>query len=66
MREDLAREASAAEEIIVWPEGRKRTVLCLVYAVDREQSPEIRAFLRAVSDVWGKNAPGDQRARREE
>jgi DNA-binding transcriptional LysR family regulator len=66
MREDLAREASAADEVVVWPEGRKRTVLCLVYAADREQSPEIRAFVRAVGDVWGKKAPGHQRTRREE
>jgi DNA-binding transcriptional LysR family regulator len=54
MREDLARATSEAGEIVVWPEGNARTVLSLVYLAEREKSPEIRAFLRAVQDVWGK------------
>jgi DNA-binding transcriptional LysR family regulator len=57
MREDLAREASEAGEVVVWPQGHARTVLSLVYAADREQSPEIRALLRAVTDVWHAAAP---------
>ena len=57
MREDLAREASEAGEVVVWPQGSARTVLSLVYAADREQSPEIRALLRAVGDVWHKSVP---------
>jgi DNA-binding transcriptional LysR family regulator len=56
MREDLAREASEAGEIVVWPQGQARTVLSMVYAAEREQSPEIRALLRAVEDVWHKGA----------
>jgi DNA-binding transcriptional LysR family regulator len=56
MREDLAREASEAGEIVVWPQGHARTVLSMVYAAAREESPEIRALLRAVEDVWHKGA----------
>jgi DNA-binding transcriptional LysR family regulator len=58
MREDLAQEASKAGEIVVWPQGQARTVLSLVYAAEREQSPEIQAFLRAVEDVWHKGVAG--------
>jgi DNA-binding transcriptional LysR family regulator len=57
MREDLARQASEAGEIVVWPGGSANTVLSLVYLAEREESPEIRAFLRAVEQVWHKRAP---------
>jgi DNA-binding transcriptional LysR family regulator len=52
LREDVVREAVAQGDIVTWPEGTARTVLSLVYLIEREQSPEIRVLLRAVEDVW--------------
>lgn len=52
LREDVVREAVAHGDIAIWPQGTARTVLSLIYLVEREQSPEIRVLLRAVEDVW--------------
>lgn len=57
MREDLARTAAAAGEIAIWPHGAANTSLCLVFLVEREQSPEVRVLLRAVEDVWRVKTP---------
>ena len=52
LREDLARAAVNAGEMLIWPEGSADTMLSLVYLKARERSPEIRALLRSVEDVW--------------
>jgi DNA-binding transcriptional LysR family regulator len=54
MREDVAREAKEAGEVIIWPEAFADTVLNLVYQTEREDSPEIAALLRVVREVWEK------------
>ena len=36
----------------IWPEGSADTMLSMVYLKARERSPEIRALLRSVEDVW--------------
>jgi DNA-binding transcriptional LysR family regulator len=62
MRDDLAREASEAGEVEIWPQGTARTVLCLVYLAERDSSPEIIAFVRAVELVWLKRRHEDHAA----
>ncbi len=57
LREDLARAAVKAGEMLIWPEGSADTMLSLVYLKSREGSPEIRALERAVGDVW-QTEPG--------
>ncbi|OGT84705.1 MAG: hypothetical protein A3H91_04985 [Gammaproteobacteria bacterium RIFCSPLOWO2_02_FULL_61_13] len=52
LREDLARAAVKGGEMLIWPEGSADTMLSLVYLKARERSPEIRALLRSVEDVW--------------
>jgi len=52
LREDLAKKAVDAGEMVIWPEGSADTMLSLVYLIARERSPEIRALLRSVEDVW--------------
>ncbi len=52
LREELANKAVKAGEMLIWPEGSADTMLSLVYLKARERSPEIRALLRSVEDVW--------------
>ena len=52
LRDDLARDAVNAGEMLIWREGSADTLLNLVYLKERENSPEIRALLRSVEDVW--------------
>ena len=52
LREDLACDAVNAGEMLIWPEGAADTMLNLIYLKARENSPEIRALLRSVEDVW--------------
>ncbi len=56
MREELAQEASRAGEVTIWPHGSAHTMLSLVYAAEREKSPEIMAFVDAVELVWQKRS----------
>jgi DNA-binding transcriptional LysR family regulator len=58
LREDLARNAVNAGEMLIWPEGSADTMLNLVYLRARENSPEIRALLRSVEDVWHTETSG--------
>ena len=60
MRDDLAREASEAGEAVIWPQGTARTVLSLVYLAERDNSPEIVAFVRAVELVWHRRRTEDR------
>ena len=60
MRDDLAHEASEAGEAVIWPQGAARTVLSLVYRSERDASPEIVAFVRAVELVWRKRRAADR------
>ena len=59
MREELAQEASRAGEVTIWPHGSAHTMLNLVYAAEREKSPEIMAFVDAVELVWQKRRAED-------
>jgi len=52
LREDLAQDAVKKGEMLIWPEGSADTMLSLIYLKSREDSPELRALLRAVEDVW--------------
>ncbi len=60
MREELAQEASRAGEVSIWPQGSAHTMLNLVYAAEREKSPEIVAFVHAVELVWRKRRAEDR------
>ena len=52
LRDDLARSAVNAGEMLIWSEGSADTMLNLVYLKARENSPEIRALLRSVCDEF--------------
>ena len=63
MREDLAREAVAAGELVLWGSERLETTLWFLYLRRRENDPEIRALLDVLRRVWSsarpaKRAPG--------
>jgi DNA-binding transcriptional LysR family regulator len=62
VREDLAREAVDATELIVWPEARLATRLHFIYPAEKRDEPEIRALVGVVRDVWRDAvAPPDAR-----
>ncbi len=52
IREDLAREAVAAGEAVLWSNFRPETTLHFLYRKQREQDPEIRALLDVLHHVW--------------
>jgi len=52
MREDLALEAVAAQEVCLWTEARAETTLRFVYRQDRREDPVIHALADVVRDVW--------------
>lgn len=52
LREELAKEAVATGEMLIWPEGSADTTLNVVYWKSRADAPEVRAFVRALEDVW--------------
>ncbi len=61
MREDLAREAVAAGEAVLWSNVRPETTLHFLYLRQREHDPEIRALLDVLHHVW-TSAPASLRA----
>jgi len=61
IREDLAREAVAAGEVVLWSNVRPETTLHFLYLRRREQDPEIRALLDVLHHVWS-SAPASLRA----
>lgn len=56
LRDDLAAIAERAGEMRIWPQGFADTTLNLVYLKARAESPEVRALIRAVEDVWHTGA----------
>lgn len=61
IREDLAREAVAAGEAVLWSNVRPETTLHFLYLKRREHDPEIRALLDVLHHVWS-SAPANLRA----
>jgi len=52
MREDLALEAAAANELCLWNEARAETLLQFLYRHERADDPVVRALSDVVRDVW--------------
>jgi DNA-binding transcriptional LysR family regulator len=52
MREELALEAAAAGEVVLWGEKRLQTTLSFVYLAAREDEPVIRALREILGRVW--------------
>ena len=52
MREDVALEAAAAGEVVLWNQVRLETTLKFLYLRQRENDPEIRALLDVLHHVW--------------
>ncbi|MFO1314019.1 MAG: LysR family transcriptional regulator [Burkholderiales bacterium] len=52
MREDLANDALAAGELVLWSSERLETTLSFLYLRRREDDPEIRALLDVLRRVW--------------
>ncbi|MFO1323289.1 MAG: LysR family transcriptional regulator [Burkholderiales bacterium] len=59
MREDLALEAAAAGEVVLWNRVRLETSLQFLHLKQRENDPEIRALLDVLHHVWA-SAPATQ------
>ncbi len=59
MREDLALEAAADGEVVVWARVRLETSLQFLHLKQRENDPEIRALLDVLHHVWA-SAPAIQ------
>jgi DNA-binding transcriptional LysR family regulator len=53
MREDLARDFEARNEIFIWSDKHHDSTLWFVHARDRERDPAIRALLDVLKDLWG-------------
>jgi len=52
VREDLAQEAEAAGEVIVWSDARLVTTLQFIYASAKREEPDVRALIGVIADVW--------------
>ena len=52
MREELALEAVAAGEVVLWGDKRLETTLSFVYLAAREDEPAIRALRVILGRVW--------------
>ncbi len=52
IREELAREAEAAGEVVIWPGHVARTTLWLIHLPARTDDPSIAAVLTAARKVW--------------
>ena len=52
MREDLAIEAVAAGEVVLWGDQRLETTLSFVYLAEREDEPVVRALREVLDRVW--------------
>ena len=52
MREDIALDAAAAGEVVLWNKVRLETTLKFLYIKQRENDPEIRALLDVLHQVW--------------
>lgn len=52
MREDMALEAAAAGEVVLWSNVRLETTLQFIYLKRREHDPEMWALLDVLHHVW--------------
>ncbi len=52
MREDLAIDAAAAGDIVLWSDKRLLTTLSFVYLAEREDEPVVRALRDVLVGVW--------------
>jgi DNA-binding transcriptional LysR family regulator len=52
MREDLALEAAAAGDVVLWGETRLPTTLSFIYLAEREDEPIVRALLDVLERIW--------------
>ena len=53
MREDKAREAEAAGEVVIWKKARPVTNLWFIYPAERAHDPVVRAMVDVMRAVWG-------------
>src|SRR5437868_4512674 len=52
MREDLAVDAAAANDVCLWGEARAETLLQFIYLRERKHDPVVTALSDVVRDVW--------------
>jgi DNA-binding transcriptional LysR family regulator len=52
MREDLALEAAAANNVCLWTEARAETPLQFIFLRERAHDPVVRALADVVREVW--------------
>ena len=61
MREDYARAAEAAGEILIWGEERLATALWFIYPTEHARDPAIVALIEAVRDTWFAKPEAEKR-----
>jgi len=52
MREELALDAAARRQLILWEKGRTESTLKLIYLAVRETEPLLQTLRTAVAEVW--------------
>ena len=52
MREDLALDAAAANELCLWTEARAETSLQFIYAKERRDDPVVHALADVIREIW--------------
>jgi DNA-binding transcriptional LysR family regulator len=56
MREDLAMEAAAKGDVIIWGDKRLETMLSFVHLAEREDEPVVRALRDVLHSIWPQTA----------
>ena len=56
IREELALEKEAADEVCLWRDVRLDTDLWFIYRLGRKSDPVIRAMLEVLADIWKSGA----------
>ncbi|NHQ87917.1 MULTISPECIES: LysR family transcriptional regulator [Iodobacter] len=52
MREDVALDAEAKQELVIWPQGTETSQLHFIYLRSEAQSPIVQALSQSVQTVW--------------
>jgi hypothetical protein len=63
MREDLALDGAAANELCLWTEARAETSLQFIYLQERNDDPVVRALADVVREVWSLPADVERKSR---
>ncbi|POZ63231.1 LysR family transcriptional regulator [Chromobacterium alticapitis] len=52
MREDMALDAEAKQDVVIWPKGQERSMLNFIYLQSEAHNPIVQAMCESVREVW--------------